>query len=581
MSIFSKIASVRPRRTKHNLSYSTKFSLEFGRLVPIFCEKVVPGDKMYHQHEFFMRFAPFANQVFQGFQIRTEYFFVPSRLLWKNFEMWLSSGMLGNSPYVHPFISYKNILNAYEGQNKSSINSVFDYFNLPCQFKDSNGNYVIDTSQLGDELRIDPLPFFAYAKIFLDYYADENLDYATLIESLENQSLQYASDGSSFPALANLFKSINQVDTSGSVSSYTKIDERFVPFRRSWPKDYFTSALPFAQRGPIVQIPLNGSGDVIVTSSGEGQVYRYQNVAMTGNTPSNAGTEHTVTLYADNEVQSANPILGGSTDNETKNAISFKAVNVNGTATITDLRTAIAVQNFLEKRARGGSRAKEQIYSSFGVKSRDYRLDRSELLQANTNFLNIGEVYTATANESDTDVPGMAVSTGKAANSSKRFKHFFEEHGYVIGLMSVFPTAAYSQGIPRQFMELDQFDYYWPEFQHIGEQDVKKQELYLDDEGETNGVFGYQPRYSQYKSRLSQIHSEFRSNLEFMTASRKFNSMPTLSNDFVQIRPDRDNLNRVFRTVTPLDNSNPVYVDLYHHNKMVRPMDYFGIPRFI
>ena len=579
MGLFNKISLRKPKRTSFNLSYSTKFSLDFGRLVPIMCEKVVPGDKSYHSHEFFMRFAPFANQVFQGFQIRTEYFFVPTRLLWKNFEMWLSKGMLGDSTYIHPNMSYRGIIQAYGNQGKVMTNSVFDYFNLPTLFKDAGGEYNIDYSSLIDQMRIDPLPFFAYCKIFLDYYADENLDYAVLIEELENQSLQYAQDGNSFAPLSRLFARINNVTPVSQGSTTDQIDLRFAPFKRSWPKDYFTSALPFSQRGPIVQIPLNGSGDVIVTSPGSGEVYRYQNVVMTGNTPAAAGQEHIIKMYCDGDVTHGTTVKGGNPNNETENAITFKAVNINGNATITDLRTAIAIQEFLEKRARSGSRAKEQIYASFGVRTKDYRLDRAELLQAGTNYLNIGEVYTATANEGDTDIPGMAVSTGKAAHSSRQFKHFFEEHGYVIGLMSVFPTASYFQGIPRQFMELDQFDYYWPEFQHIGEQDVKDLELYLDDEG-IPGTFGYQPRYSQYKSRLNQIHSEFRSNLKFMTSAREFTSQPHLSNDFVQISPTRDNLYKVFRVTDVFENSAPVYVDLFHHHKMVRPMSFFGIPRF-
>lgn len=580
MGLFNKIALRKPKRTSFNMSYASKFSADFGCLVPIMCEKVVPGDKSYHSHEFFMRFAPFANQVFQGFQIRTEYFFVPTRLLWKNFEMWLSKGMLGDSTYVHPQMSFRGIMQAFYNQDKVMTNSVFDYFNLPTLVKDAQGEFNIDATALDNEMLIDPLPFFAYAKIFLDYYADENLDYAPLIEELESQSLQYAQDGNSFAPLSRLFARINGVTPTTSGATTDQIDLRFAPFKRSWPKDYFTSALPFAQRGPIVQIPLNGSGDVIVTTKGSGQIFRYQNVVMTGNTPAVAGTEHKITMFADADVSTGQNVLGGNTTNETNNSLTFKAVNINGNATITDLRTAVAIQEFLEKRARSGSRAKEQIFASFGVHTKDYRLDRAELLQANTNYLNIGEVYTATANESDTEIPGMAISTGKAAHNSRQFKHFFEEHGYVIGLMSIFPTASYFQGIPRQFMELDQFDYYWPEFQHIGEQDVKNVELYINDEGEIDGTFGYQPRYSQYKTRLNQIHSEFRSNLKFMTSAREFTAQPHLSNDFVQISPSRDNLYKVFRVTDVFEDSAPVYVDLFHHHKMIRPMSYFGIPRF-
>lgn len=600
-------------RTTHNLSYSSKMTLPFGRLCPMYCEKVVPGDKFIIKDEFMMRFAPFINQVFQSFQVRTEYFFVPSRLLWKNFEMFLCDGIDGrNDNYIHPYISYKDIMNYFAEDtlrnnvavsvNQPLVNSIFDYFNLPSEFNYNGTTDFIQENYDGysDALKIDYLPFAAYGKVFMDYYADENLDYAQYVELfLTNLDHMGTNDGDNSAKLIQGFLRGNGF----TIDSLYHTSDIFKPLKRSYPKDYFTSALPFAQRGPVVTIPLNGSGDVIVY--GQGSVDRYQGVGVA---PSESvGTDIPVTLfqYGKANVVEGPPVGGaddfraaytsnrhGSADggvsyiNEitsaaSSNQISFKAVNVNGTATITDLRTAIAVQDWLEKRARGGARPKEQIYSSFGVRSKDYRLDRAELLYASKNYVNIGEVFTTAQDDAGSFVPGLGVSTAKAAGANRRFKHFFEEHGYVIGIISVFPTPEYFQGIPRQFFELDKYDYFWPEFQHIGEQEIFNAEVRLTDDTNPMEPFGYTPRYAHYKTRLNQVHGNFRTNLNYMIAARTFKNAPELNNNFVQVNPENDDQLRIFNAVTPYSEANPIYCDLYHSVKAIRPMSYFGTPRII
>lgn len=591
----------------HNLSYSSKMTLPFGRLVPMYCEKVVPGDKFIIKDEFMMRFAPFINQVFQSFQVRTEYYFVPSRLLWKNFEMFLSDGIDGkNDNYIHPYISYKQILSNFANDylnniatpvaNQPLVNSIFDYLNLPTEF---NYNGLTDFIQenydgYSDDLKIDYLPFAAYGKIFMDYYADENLDYAQYVELfLTSMDHMNTNDGDNYSNLVQGFLRGQGFDVN---TSYHTADA-FKPLKRSYPKDYFTSALPWAQRGPVISIPLNGSGDVVVY--GHGSVNRYQGVGVAPS--SNIGDHVPVTLFQYGAPQNLqDPITNaaraayasgysGSLEERkaeissvaSANSISFEAVNINGTATITDLRTAIAVQDWLEKRARGGARPKEQIYSSFGVRSKDYRLDRAELLYASKNYVNIGEVFTTAQNDAGSFVPGLGVSTAKAASANRAFKHFFEEHGYVMGIISVFPTAEYYQGIPRQFLELDKYDYYWPEFQHIGEQQIFNAEVRLTDDNNPMEPFGYTPRYAHYKSRLNQIHGNFRTNLNYMTAARTFKIAPELNNNFVQVNPELDDQLRIFNVVSPYSEANPIYCDLFHSVKAIRPMSYFGTPRII
>lgn len=607
-NLFQSITLRKPKRTAFDLSYSNKLSVDFGRLTPMLMEKTVPGDKFYVSDEFLCRFAPFFGQVFQAMKLRTEYFFVPSRILWNRFEMFLANGINGTSSYVHPYIDMKLVWSYCEDEAVTLQNSLFDFFNI------STDN--VDYTAIGDDFHIDALPFYAYCKAFIDYYADENLDYLPLIQMFEG-GLEYATDGDNTNRVLNLLKYLhnpayfNSFDSfinhynAGHYTPNVAIDVVISPLVRSYPKDYFTSALPFAQRGPIVQIPLNGEGDVKVFSKGISSSYdSYRGVGV--KSPASSGSNVEVTLYeygtpnlvpltdhplgydvyggvmssADLDPSGAkNAVQGPNTDNP---SITFKAVNINGTATITDLRTAFAVQNWLEKRARAGSRAKEQIYASFGVKSKDYRLDRAEFISAFSSTVKIGEVFTTAQNDDGSFVPGLGVSVGQLADKSRRWKKSMPEHGYCFGLVSLYPVATYFQGVPRQFLELDIMDYFWPEFQHIGEQPIYNCELKIDDESNNNfGVFGYTPRYAHYKTRTDQIHGDFRSSLEYMVAARKFNSVPTLCNDFVQFRPAANDLYRIFNATAEWVDANPCYIDIFHHFKAVRPMSYFGNPRLI
>lgn len=608
-NLFQSISLRKPKRTSFDLSYSNKVSVDFGRLTPMLMEKTVPGDKFYISDEFLCRFAPFYGQVFQAMKLRTEYFFVPSRLLWKNFEMFLANGINGTSSYVHPYVDMKYVWQITEGLNGSLLNTLFDFFNITTE--------KVDYSGIGGDFHIDALPFYAYAKTFIEYYADENLDYCDLIQAFES-GLTYAVDGDNTKRLWHLFTYLHNPEYYSNIADFIQryetssgpfdmsFIEAFSPLVRSYPKDYFTSALPFAQRGPIVQIPLNGEGDVRVFSKGISNSYdSYRGVGVKSPKAPN-GSDVEVTLYeygVPGAVPDPNSALGsdasigvmGQSDLSPINAkeyikgpasdnpsITFKAVDINGTATITDLRTAIAVQHWLEKRARAGGRAKEQIYASFGVKSKDYRLDRSEFISAFSSTVKIGEVFTTAQNDDGSFVPGLGVSVGQLADKSRRWKKFLPEHGYCFGLISLYPVATYYQGVPRQFLELDIMDYYWPEFQHIGEQPIYNCEVFVDDESDKNfDVFGYTPRYAHYKTRTDQIHGDFRSSLDYMVAARKFSSLPTLSNDFVQFRPVYNQLYRIFNATGEWEESNPCYIDIFHHFKAVRPMSYFGNPRLI
>lgn len=616
MRIFDSIPISRKTRTSFNLSYSNKLSTGFGDLTPMYLEKIVPTDKFRNRDEFMVRFAPFFGQLFQAVKMRTEYFFVPSRLLWRTFEQFYSQGLDGQATGVHPYVNIDLVQKWFSDNSVSSIGSIIDYFNLPTDF----------TAVPLDPTYIDALPFYAYAKAFLDYYADENLNYMPMINWLESNP-DLAVDGDNTYRVAWLLAACHVMGSNmqfsdfftgftanaGWPSNYASPDLVFAPLKRAYPKDYFTSALPFAQRGPIVQIPLNGTGEVRVYGDmSTNRVYNDVGIEYHPSSPGMIESGVEVTLYprgtsavgsssssfaSDDSggqtsvggvqhvtlLEGANTAVSATTKNynlANQNTLTFKAVNVNGTATITDLRTAIAVQSWLELKARTGGRFKETLLGNFGASSKDSRLQRTQFLQGFSSTVKIGEVFTTSQDDAGDFVPGLGVSIGQLADGSKSFKRYFDEPGYMFGNISFYPSASYYQGIPRQFLELDVMDYYWPKFQNLGEQKIENQELYMSQLGRSM-TFGYTPRYSHYKTRTNQIHGDFRDSLNYMTLARKFSGQPHLNNGFVQVLPQVNDLYRCFNATGDWANAKPIYVDIYHHVKAVRPMQYYGNPRLI
>jgi hypothetical protein len=248
--------------------------------------------------------------------------------------------------------------------------------------------------------------------------------------------------------------------------------------------------------------------------------------------------------------------------------------------TINDLRRSIKLQEWLEKNARGGARYIEQIFSHFGVKSSDARLQRVEFLGGGKTPVVISEVLQTSATQApeiaETPLASMA-GHGISVGSTHEFTKFFEEHGIVMGIMSVMPKTAYQQGTPRMFTKFDKFDYYFPEFAHLGEQEIKNKEIYTTNDATYNeGTFGYTPRYAEYKYRESRVCGDFRSNLNFWHLGRIFSSAPNLNSAFVH--PDPTTLNRIFAVTD--DNTQHLWCQVYHDIKAIRPMPKFGVPSF-
>ena len=521
MKLFDKIRLSKPRYNTFNLSHERKMAMNMGMLYPMLVQDVIPGDRFRVKSEIMMRLAPMLAPVMHRVNVYTHYFFVPNRLVWDEWEDFITGGKNGTAAPVSPYI---NVTPALVEDSYFEVGSLADFMGLPS---------ISYTSPVNDPAQISALPFRAYQMVYNEYYRDQNL-----------------SDPVSF------------VTTSGAVGDPDAI-KLLTLRKRAWEKDYFTSALPWAQRGPAVTMPIEG----VVTSS-DVEYKPISNVLdVNGDpiaVPGPLGHDSTELL--------AN-YGAGDIPAQLQNIDEISVPGVS--TTINDLRRSFALQKFLEKMARGGARYVEQILTHFGVRSSDARLQRPEYLGGGRQPVVMSEVL-STFQADEGNPQGYMAGHGISVGNTNGFKRYFEEHGWVIGIVSVIPKTAYQQGIPRMFTRQDKYDYFWPDFAHIGEQEIKYRELFYNVEaaaGTQSGTFGYTPRYAEYKYANSTVHGSMRNNLAYWHMGRIFSAgtPPQLNESFVMSDPT----SRIFAVENAPEQ---LYVQLYNNVRAKRLMPYFGTP---
>jgi len=498
-NLFNSIKLTKPKKNVFDLTHDVKLSANMGNLTPILTMECVPGDKFDLSCESLIRFAPLVAPVMHRMDVTMHYFFVPNRILWDNWEKFITDA---NSELVSPYISMDT------GRNASQL-KFMDYMGVP------------PISSGGTTTNINALPFAAYQAIYNEYYRDQNL--------IAPVNYKLTDGGQPFP------------------SGY---DNLLTLRKRAWEHDYFTASLPFAQKGAAVDIPIG-------LVEGDLPVYLNSSSGTTLN-----GSPASVNVGAQ----------GGRTDVP---ADSLYADTSNATiepTTINDLRRAFRLQEWLEKNARGGTRYIENILTHFGVKSSDARLQRPEYITGVKSPVVISEVLQT--GQSDTTPQGNMAGHGISVTSGRAGSYFCEEHGYIIGIMSVMPKTAYQQGIPKTFLKNDSLDYFWPSFANIGEQPVTKNEIYAYTSN-SQDTFGYVPRYAEYKYMPSRVAGEFRTpKLDFWHLGRIFNNEPNLNQEFIECNPTT----RVF-AVEDVEGDH-LYCHVLNKIRAIRPMPKYGTPMF-
>jgi len=483
-----------------------------ANLVPFYVEEVIPGDSFRVKSEVMMRLSPLVSPVMHRVNVTTHYFYCPNRILWDNWQDFITGGEGGYADPTFPTITMP------EGTTYFQKKSLADYLGLP-----------MGTVQAGGEVSVNALPFRAYQKIYNEYYRDQNL---------QSKIQEYTSDG---PLGAN----------NAQCGMRT----------RNWEKDYFTSCLPYAQKGDPVTAPI---GMEYIEPPGQ--------VAFTypGGNPTGVGSIDTN--------------LDGVLTHGTDGTMILKNIDPDSTGiNIEDLRTAVRLQEWLEKNARSGSRYIESIMSHFGERVPDYTAQRpvflgggkqpvtiSEVLQTGQTTVDGGDPHTNFEPSPQGNMAGHGISVG----STNGFKAKFTEHGFIIGIMSVMPRTAYQNGEDRFWSKTNKFDYYWPEFAQLGEQEVLNKEVYYDFAVENNNeaTFGYQSRYAEYKYGNSKVCGDFRDQLAFWHLGRIFTFPPSLNSDFVESNPRED----IFAIEDETEDH--LYVQVYNSVKAIRPIPVHNIP---
>jgi len=506
MNLFNSIQLTKPKKNVFDLTHDVKMSADMGNLTPILTLECVPGDKFELGCESMVRFAPMIAPVMHRMDVTMHYFFVPNRILWSNWEKFITEH---NSEHVAPYINSSNFEPQYSPSPFPTASKFADYMGIPVP---PNGSTVT---------QISALPFAAYQCIYNEYYRDQNLIAPVDYKLTDGDNAQTVAQ---LNTLCNLRK-------------------------RAWEHDYFTSSLPFAQKGAAVDIPL-------AINNNDVPVYWNDNLTAANTITTDIGAVTIGNVPMEGDVNTA--LMAKTSD------VSLQPTTIN------DLRRAFRLQEWLEKNARGGTRYIENILTHFGVRSSDKRLQRPEYITGVKSPVIVSEVLNSTG-ETDGLPQGNMSGHGISVSSGKSGSYYCEEHGYIIGIMSVMPKTAYQQGIPRTYLKKDSLDYFWPTFANIGEQEVQKQELYAYT-ANAEDTFGYVPRYAEYKYMPSRVSGDFRTTLDYWHLGRIFATEPSLNGDFVSANPTK----RIFAVDDPAGDS--LYCHVLNKIKAVRPMPKYGTP---
>ena len=558
--VFSLVPKAEIPRSRFNRDHTHKFTMNAGVLVPFLWDRVYPGDTFNVRTSIFARMATLISPIMDDLWIDTHYFFVPSRLVWNNFQKFMGEQEDPDSSidYVEPQVFPNS-----DASFTVSAESVMDYMGCP-----------LGSIYGGRKLNMSALPFRALCLIWNEWFRDENLQNSIKIQ--KGDTAGYTTSNASLP---------NSVfHGAGSC------------LPRNKRHDYYTSALPWPQK------PLNGSVSISATIPLNGTANVFGNGKALSLTDGSVLTG-VYQAASDNALKTGTNAYGsaiGSDQQGSTNDLDDKALGVitkalAGTtpeksgliadlstatgATINQLREAFQVQRFLEKSARTGTRYTEIIRGMFGTVSPDARLQRPEYLGGSSSRIEVNVVPQTSA--SVDGVTPQANLSAFATGSNRRgdgFTKSFVEHGFIFGLVSIRGPLIYQQGLNRQFSYKTRFDYYWPTFAHLGEQTVLNKEIFAQGTSDDDGVFGYQERYAELRYFPSMISGKFRSTysapLDSWHLAQKFDSLPTLSDQFIRENPP------ISRIIAVPDESQ-FLVDAYIKMDCARPIPLYGVPGLI
>jgi hypothetical protein len=512
--LFTKVSKPDTQRSTFDRSHGYKTTFDAGKLIPFFVDEALPGDTMNLNTSMFGRLATPINPIMDNIQLDVHYFSVPIRLVWDNFQKFMGEQ---TDPGDSTDFLMPTMTSPAGGYAEGTMQ---DYLGIP-------------TKVAGLEHRADFLR--AIHLVYNEWYRDENLQDSIIVD---------------------------KDDGPDTYSDYTAL------LPRGKRKDYFTAALPWAQKGDPVSIPIGDSAPIVTSGTNAAALWKSSTTGTTFAPNENIET-FTGSPYASATGQTLFLDPNGTLEADLSTA---------SAQTINTLREAFQIQKLLERDARGGTRYTEMNYSHFGVISPDQRLQRPEYLGGGTSHVNISPI--AQQSETSTTPQGNLAAMGTVTTNNKGFTKSFTEHELVIGLVSARADLNYQQGLNRMWSRSTRFDHYFPSFAHLGEQAILNKELFaVGSAGITDDdVFGYQERYAEYRYKPSMVTSLFRSNatasLDAWHLSQDFASLPSLNASFIEEQPPID------RTIAVP--SEPHFIlDTFIDLKHTRPMPTYSIPGLI
>ena len=544
-----------------------------------------------------VRFAPMSAPPMGDVRVFNYFFFVPERIVNPNWEKFIT-GYYQNPSKGSTFLTMPNLTFKLTGTRSVLFNSLFT--SRPTGLKRIN---LLDYLGLRTADGFVPTstdftlsPILAFWKIYFEYFVNENIGIVFPKLTSDQQNFQFlirVEDSGSIKSVDKLYTydDFLSLVINGSVTIKDAIEEGgLINFdcslpnilflltlpHRMWSKDYFTSALPWTQKGESVSVPLFDGKELPVSPvngipfiDSVSQGVQDKPLLFTGD------VQNGFLSFKD---QLPN---GSSSTSVVSIGVRGQTVNLGDKSglTINSLRTALKMQEWLERNARGGTRYIEQLRAHFGVKSSDARLQRPEYLGGANMSIITNTVMQTSASTDDGTPQGTMAGSSTTVATTPRFKFYAEEHGFIIGLSFVVPMPIYSDGINRAFLRRNFDDYYWPEFAHLGEQPVYRCELYNDDTEYETDVFGYQSRYAEYKNKRNEVHGDFLNELGmqgWLYGHRRFENHPKLTGEFLEVNPSRESsLNSMFPVV---DGNDHIYVETYHKLNASRLMPKYGTP---
>jgi len=519
---FTMIPKADIPRSSFDCQSTHKTTFDAGYLVPVYVDEMLPGDTFRLNMTAFARLSTPINPIMDNMHLDSFFFFVPNRLIWDNWQKFM-----GQQTNPNDSISYV-VPQQVSPAGGYAIGSLQDYMGLPTVGQVSNTGTVSHCA------------FWprAYNLIWNEWFRDENLQNSVVVDT---------------------------GDGPDTVTNYTLL-------RRGKRKDYFTSSLPWPQKGASVTLPLGSTAPIKYDQISGGGPGDNKFTVLRETTASQAQMRYGDTYGVNTGIVNDEFVANLYADLSTATA-----------ATINQLRQSFQIQKLLERDARGGTRYTEIIRAHFGVISPDARLQRPEYIGGGSSNININPIaQTSGTSASGTTTPlGTLAAMGTALAHNHGFTYSATEHGVIIGLVSVRADLTYQQGLARMWSRSTRYDFYFPAFATLGEQAVLNKEIYARGDANDDGVFGYQERWAEYRYYPSRISGLFRSTasgtIDNWHLAQKFTTLPTLNTTFIQDTPPVDRIVAVGAAA----NGKQFIFDSFFDCKKARPMPMYSVPGLI